>query len=240
MPAFETCPRCGELLVRFDPSEMDVLCDQVAPGDIIEVLDGEILQIRRQLSVEQADARIVREIADLVRERRKQKTIRVEEISRVYAKYRGEPATPDPCDGCVRRDGNRCVIGAVDLYRFDTRNFPELPCDKYKRGVLTSKPTFTHVTKQGWDDMVRSLVGRVVIGVIPGTEGEMTILMDWDDILGAGDPPAYLDLVKKHVETLIETVKDRVNGKGPSKPDIVFQDEPAAMHGEGSQRDRIK
>jgi hypothetical protein len=39
----------------------------------------------------------------------------------------------DPCAGCEYKEGNRCnEPSGGDKYRFDKRNFPKLPCDKFK------------------------------------------------------------------------------------------------------------
>jgi len=39
----------------------------------------------------------------------------------------------DPCARCEYKDGNRCnEPSGGDKYRFDKRNFPKLPCDKFK------------------------------------------------------------------------------------------------------------
>jgi len=43
----------------------------------------------------------------------------------------------DPCEGCTNKDGMRCnEPGRGDLYRFNKRNFPKLPCEKFEVKVV--------------------------------------------------------------------------------------------------------
>lgn len=71
-------------------------------------------------------------------------------------------------------------------------------CKECLEAMEATTPTINRVSDPAFMDAFNELVGRVILGVIPGTSGEMRLMYDEQDI-HKGDLIGYIELCIQHL-----------------------------------------
>lgn len=75
--------------------------------------------------------------------------------------------------------------------------------ERCKQFSAAGMPKYTRLADTAFDDMVQELVGRVIVGVIPDSNGEMAVMMDPEVLLkDEPDPDGYIDMIIGQLERL--------------------------------------